>query len=188
MSRMSYEEFYKRGILQYRDLDKSRGINAVYSGFYDHMRDYYGHHINPRNITEQLVEDGKIESRLTKGGVMLYLPGEAYRQRPHMDIKDRAAEKLPIGVFKRDGYFEPGERICGIDDETCDEGFGIHNIGYDSPMKSCRHGAWDSRDEDSPCKNPEDTDRKRRKMKLTPKRNPIRKIKKKIQRKCRCIK
>jgi hypothetical protein len=57
-------------------------------------------------------------------------------------------------------------------------------------IKSCRYGKWNTREDDPPCKNPEeDIERKRRKLRLTPKRKSIHKIiKKKIQQRCVCRK
>ncbi|MBM4279149.1 MAG: hypothetical protein FJ130_14910 [Deltaproteobacteria bacterium] len=68
------EEFVVEAI---RKLRKApfRGIHSVYSGFNEAFRKYFG--INPVEATNRLAAEGKIETRPVKGGVMLFLPGEA---------------------------------------------------------------------------------------------------------------
>jgi len=190
MSRMSYEEFYRRGILQYRNLDESRGINPFYSKFYEKLKQYYGYNINPREITDLLASEGKIETKFVKGGIMIYLPGEGSNNANYYNKRERESlDNLPAGYTRPDIFMEPYEIRCNIDDEICDEGFGIHNHGIHSPIKSCRHGEWDIKNGSPPCENVENIERKRRKLKLTLKRKPVHKIiKKKIQKKCICKK
>jgi hypothetical protein len=55
-----------------------RGIHCVYSGFNEAFRKYFG--TNPVEATSRLATEGKIETRPFKGGVMLFLPGEAPRR------------------------------------------------------------------------------------------------------------
>jgi hypothetical protein len=74
--KVSYEEFYISAIRQLRDLQYSPGINVVKSGFNEHLRNYYGKDINPTQITDQLVAEGKIEKKPITGSVMIYIPGE----------------------------------------------------------------------------------------------------------------
>jgi hypothetical protein len=52
-----------------------RGIHSVYSGFNEAFRKYFG--TNPIEATSRLAAEGKIEIRPFKGGMMLFLPGEA---------------------------------------------------------------------------------------------------------------
>ena len=52
-----------------------RGIHSVYSGFNEAFRKYFG--ANPVEVTTRLAAQGKMETRPFKGGVMLFLPGEA---------------------------------------------------------------------------------------------------------------
>jgi|SRR3972149_7136762 len=71
----NYEEFFKIAILRLRTISKSRGIHSVFSGFNQAFREYYGE--DPVKVTQELASMAKIEIRPVKGGVMLYLPGEA---------------------------------------------------------------------------------------------------------------
>jgi len=73
--KLSYEEFVKRAILKLRTGDY-KGIHSVYSGFNDAFRKYYPG-IDPVEITNQLAKENKITVMPRKGGVMLYLSGEA---------------------------------------------------------------------------------------------------------------
>jgi hypothetical protein len=52
-----------------------RGIHCVFSGFNEAFRKYFG--TNPVEATSRLADEKKIETRPFKGGVMLFLPGEA---------------------------------------------------------------------------------------------------------------
>ncbi len=76
--RLTEEEFVIQAIKKLRK-DPFRGIHSVYSGFNEAFRKYFG--TNPVEATNRLAEEGKIETRAFKGGVMLFLPGEA-PQRP----------------------------------------------------------------------------------------------------------
>lgn len=73
--KLSYEDFFRKAILRLRDLSKSRGIHSVFTGFNQVFREYFSE--DPVKVTQELASKGKIEIRPVKGGVMLYLPGEA---------------------------------------------------------------------------------------------------------------
>jgi len=79
--RLSEEEFVTQAIKKLRK-DPYRGIHSVYSGFNEAFRKYFG--TNPVEATSRLAGEGKIETRPFKGGVMLFLPGEAPK-RPTTD-------------------------------------------------------------------------------------------------------
>ena len=72
---LTREEFVRIAILRLRDLSKSRGIHAVYSGFNNAFREYFGQ--DPVELVRDLAKQGKVEIMPRKGGVMIYLPGEA---------------------------------------------------------------------------------------------------------------
>jgi hypothetical protein len=76
--RLTEEEFVIQAIKKLRK-DPFRGIHSVYSGFNEAFRKYFG--TNPVEATSKLAAEGKLETRPFKGGVMLFLPGEA-PQRP----------------------------------------------------------------------------------------------------------
>ncbi len=71
--RLEKEEFVVRAIKNLRG--KYRGIHSVFSGFNEAFRQYFGG--DPRPVTQELAAKGIIEIRPVKGGVMLYLKGEA---------------------------------------------------------------------------------------------------------------
>jgi hypothetical protein len=52
-----------------------KGIHSVYSGFNHEFRDYFQK--DPVEATTRLAEEGKIETRMVKGGAKLYLLGDA---------------------------------------------------------------------------------------------------------------
>lgn len=72
--KLNEEEFVLQAIKKLRK-EPFRGIHSVYSGFNEAFRKYFG--ANPVEATSRLVAEGKIETRPFKGGVMLFLPGEA---------------------------------------------------------------------------------------------------------------
>jgi len=76
--RLTEEEFVIQAIKKLRK-DPYRGIHSVYTGFNEAFRKYFG--TNPVEATSKLAAEGKVETRPFKGGVMLFLPGEA-PQRP----------------------------------------------------------------------------------------------------------
>ena len=72
--KLSEEEFVLQAIKRLRK-EPFRGIHSVYSGFNEAFRKYFG--TNPVEVTTRLAAEGKMETRPFKGGVMLFLPGEA---------------------------------------------------------------------------------------------------------------
>jgi len=72
--KLNEEEFVLQAIKKLRK-EPFRGIHSVYSGFNEAFRKYFG--TNPVEATSRLATEGKIEARPFKGGVMLFLPGEA---------------------------------------------------------------------------------------------------------------
>jgi hypothetical protein len=72
--KLSEEEFVLQAIKRLRK-EPVRGIHSVYSGFNEAFRKYFG--TNPVEVTTRLAAQGKMETRPFKGGVMLFLPGEA---------------------------------------------------------------------------------------------------------------
>ena len=79
--KLSEEEFVIQAIQRLRK-EPYKGIHSVYSGFNEAYRKYFG--ANPTEATSKLAAAGKIVTRPLKGGVMLFLPGEA-PQRPTTD-------------------------------------------------------------------------------------------------------
>lgn len=71
--KLQKEEFIVRAIKKLRG--KYRGIHSVFSGFNDAFRQYFGE--DPRPVTQEMAQKGIIELRPVKGGVMMYLKGEA---------------------------------------------------------------------------------------------------------------
>lgn len=88
--KMNYEEFLKIAILKLRNISKSRGIHSVFSGFNEAFREYFGE--DPIKVTQELASNGKIEIRPVKGGVMIYLPGDAPKSRA--DLGKTALSKI----------------------------------------------------------------------------------------------
>lgn len=72
--KLTEEEFVVQAIKKLRK-EPYRGIHSVYSGFNEAFRKYFG--TNPVEATSRLAAQGKIETRAFKGGMMLFLPGEA---------------------------------------------------------------------------------------------------------------
>jgi hypothetical protein len=72
--KLTEEEFVIQAIKKLRK-EPFRGIHSVYSGFNEAFRKYFG--TNPVEATSKLTAEGKIETRLFKGGAMLFLSGEA---------------------------------------------------------------------------------------------------------------
>jgi hypothetical protein len=79
--KLTEEEFIIQAIKKLRK-EPFRGIHSVYSGFNEAFRKYFG--TNPVEATSRLAAAGKIETRPLKGGVMLFLHGEAPK-RPSAD-------------------------------------------------------------------------------------------------------
>ena len=72
--KLTEEEFVLQAIKKLRK-EPFRGIHSVFSGFNEAFRKYFG--TNPVEATSKLAAEGKLETRPFKGGVMLFLPGEA---------------------------------------------------------------------------------------------------------------
>jgi hypothetical protein len=81
--KLTEEEFVVQAIRRLRK-DPFRGIHSVYSGFNEAFRKYFG--TNPVEATSRLANEGKIETRPFKGGVMLFLPGEAPKRASAEEI------------------------------------------------------------------------------------------------------
>ncbi len=73
--KLEKEEFVVKAIKKLRG--KYRGIHTVFSGFNEAFRKYFGE--DPRPVTQEMAAKGIVEIRPVKGGVMLYLKGEAPR-------------------------------------------------------------------------------------------------------------
>ena len=73
--RLTQAEFVKKAIVSLRK-EPYKGIHSVFSGFNEAFRTYFMNE-DPVKWTNQLATDGVIELRPARGGVMLYLPGEA---------------------------------------------------------------------------------------------------------------
>jgi hypothetical protein len=79
--KLTEEEFVVQAIKKLRK-EPFKGIHSVYSGFNEAFRKYFG--TNPVEATLKLASEGKVETRPFKGGVMLFLPGEAPK-RPSVE-------------------------------------------------------------------------------------------------------
>ena len=67
------EEFILQAIQRLRK-PPYKGIHAVFSGLNSAFREFFGE--EARHTIDTMVADGKIETRMVRGGPMLYLPGE----------------------------------------------------------------------------------------------------------------
>lgn len=72
--KLTQAEFIKKAIVSLRK-NPYKGIHSVYSGFNEAFRAYFNE--DPIKWTNQLAGEGAIEIRPARGGIMLYLPGEA---------------------------------------------------------------------------------------------------------------
>ncbi len=72
--KLTQAEFVKKAIVSLRK-NPYKGIHSVYSGFNEAFRAYFNE--DPIKWTNQLSAEGVIEIRPARGGVMLYLSGEA---------------------------------------------------------------------------------------------------------------
>ena len=90
-TKLTEEEFVIQAIKKLRK-DPYRGIHSVYSGFNEAFRKYFG--TNPVEATSRLAAEGKIETRPFKGGMMLFLPGEA----PKRPTTDEIIQIITAGV------------------------------------------------------------------------------------------
>ena len=89
--KLTEEEFVIQAIKKLRK-DPYRGIHSVYSGFNEAFRKYFG--TNPVEATTRLAAEGKVENRPFKGGMMLFLPGEA----PKRPTTDEIIQIIAAGV------------------------------------------------------------------------------------------
>lgn len=87
--KLSVEEFVCLAIKTLR-IGDFKGIHSVYSGFNEAFKKYFGQ--DPVQATNRLAEQKKIEIRPIKGGVLLYLPGEA----PSQSRGDEALKKMGL--------------------------------------------------------------------------------------------
>jgi len=85
--KIGYEQFARTLITQLRDEKKSKGIHVVFSGFNNAMKQYYGDTVNPRDVTQALVNAGKLKIRYVKKGAMIYLPEDYKEFNAATDIK-----------------------------------------------------------------------------------------------------
>lgn len=92
MKKMATDEFVIACIKAGRN-GKSKGIHTVYSGFNDAFRKYY--EADPVEATQKLAEEGKILMHRTKGGAMVYLPGEG----PKVSRSNKAADELLAAIL-----------------------------------------------------------------------------------------
>lgn len=92
--KLSVEEFVHLAIKSLRMKD-FKGIHSVYSGFNEAFKKYFGQ--DPVLATNRLAEEKKIEIRPIKGGVLLYLPGEA----PSQSRGDEALKKMGLSPSEK---------------------------------------------------------------------------------------
>ena len=71
--KLTEEEFTLQAIKTLRKRPY-KGIHAVFSGFNVAFKEYFGK--DARDTVDRLIAEKKIESRMVRGGPMLYLPGE----------------------------------------------------------------------------------------------------------------
>ncbi len=81
--KLSQADFVKRAIVTLRK-DPYKGIHSVYSGFNQAFRDYFND--DPIKWTTQLASEHVIEVRPSRGGVMLYIPGDAPTRSTSKDV------------------------------------------------------------------------------------------------------
>ncbi len=81
--KLTQAEFVKKAIVSLRK-DPYKGIHSVYSGFNEAFRAYFND--DPIKWTTQLAEEGVIEVRPARRGVMLYLHGEASARSTGKDV------------------------------------------------------------------------------------------------------
>lgn len=88
--KLSPEEFVKKAILSLRT-EPFKGIHSVYSGFNEAFKKYFGGE-DPVKVTTRMAAEGKIAIRPVRGGVILYLPGDA----PQTSRADGALKKMGL--------------------------------------------------------------------------------------------
>ncbi len=94
--KLTVEEFVHLAIRSLR-MGDFKGIHSVYSGFNEAFKKYFGQ--DPVQATNRLAEEKKIEIRPIKGGVLLYLPGEA----PSQSRGDEALKKMGLSPAEKSG-------------------------------------------------------------------------------------
>jgi len=72
-NKLTKEEFVLQAIKNLRK-PPYKGIHTVYSGFNNAFHDYFNE--DARVTVDKMTEEGKLEKRFVRGGVMIYLPGE----------------------------------------------------------------------------------------------------------------
>jgi len=82
-AKLTQAEFVKKAIVSLRK-PPYKGIHTVYSGFNEAFRTYFND--DPVKWTNQLATEGVIETRPARGGIMLYLPGEAPARSTGKDV------------------------------------------------------------------------------------------------------
>ena len=75
--KLSEKEFTYRAIERLREprMKEHPGIHSVSSGFHEAWKKYYG--TDPMDGIQRLIFQGEVDIRHVKGGVVIYLPGEA---------------------------------------------------------------------------------------------------------------
>ena len=116
--KLTEEEFVTQAIRKLRK-EPFRGIHSVYSGFNEAFRKYFG--TNPIEATSRLATEGKIETRPFKGGMMLFLPGEAPKRPSTEEIIRQILES-------RDNLSEEEFVIEGIKKLRKDPYRGINSV------------------------------------------------------------
>lgn len=109
---LTREEFTRRAILRLRNLARSRGIHAVYSGFNNAFRKYFND--DPVEFLQGLAKQGKVEIVPRRGGVMVYLPGEAPKSAP------RLGEEA-LSMILRNDETDPDSAFIKVIDELIPE-------------------------------------------------------------------
>lgn len=91
-NKVSVGEFFARFIPLKRNAEKSKGVHSVYSGANNTLCAYYEITGTKEERTKQVIAlvneaeaKGEIEVRPARGGVMIFLPGEAYKISPKAD-------------------------------------------------------------------------------------------------------
>lgn len=106
--RLGEEEFVIEAIKKLRK-DPFRGIHSVYSGFNEAFRKYFGS--NPVEATNRLAAEGRIETRPFKGGVMLFLPGEAPKRPSAEEIVKQLQEATSHRLTEEEFIIEGIKRL-----------------------------------------------------------------------------
>jgi hypothetical protein len=86
--KISEVEWWHKAITSLRK-EGYKGIHCVYSGANAAFKKYF-EGANPIDSVNRLVTEGKLQTRPTKGGVMIYLPTEA------VDAADSTLKKMGL--------------------------------------------------------------------------------------------